>query len=108
MTFEENNTLLYKAIEDYSFFTKNQKKLFLIMVKMAVDFELAATISDLQKASSVTRATISNAIIFFDKNGFIELLDIRGSKFSGCKLKPSKLNEIIAHYKNKKSVLENK
>ena len=68
----------------------------------------AVDISDLQKASSVTRATISNAIIFFDKNGFIELLDIRGSKFSGCKLKPSKLNEIIAHYKNKKSVLENK
>ena len=69
MTFEENNTLLYKAIEDYSFFTKNQKKLFLIMVKMAVDFELAATISDLQKASSVQELLFLMPLSFLIKMG---------------------------------------
>lgn len=100
-----NDTKLFKAIDAYSLLTGTQKNILKAMIEIAVNDEVVATIRDLQDITKVTRTSLSAAVSLFDKQGIIELYDIRGIKFTGCKLKQSKLQEIIAHYDSKQQSL---
>jgi len=96
-----NDNELFKAIDAYSLLTNTQKTILKAMIHISVNDEVVATVTDLQNMTKFTRASISAAVSFFDKQGIIELSEIRGIKFTGCKLKQNKLQEIIAHYERK-------
>ena len=101
----DDNAVLYDAIDNYSLLTNSQKQVLKVMIQIAINDEVAATIKDLQEISKVTRSSISAAVSRFDEQGIIKLYEIRGGKFTGCMLQRNKLQEIIAHYKNKQKFL---
>lgn len=106
MTLSEDNTILYDAIDDYSILTANQKKLLKTLINIAVDGEVVASINDLSRLTNTMRATVSTGLTMLEKIGVIEISKVTGIRFSSCTLKQSKLNEIIAHFQNKKQLLQ--
>ena len=101
-----DNNLIKEAINHYSHFYLNQKKVLSILIDMEIDGQVVATINDILQASDSTRATVSTAIAFLNKYGIIKNTNTNGVKFTGCQIIPSKLNEIIAHYNKKKNLIK--
>ena len=98
---EHNNTLIQDAINNYSHFSPNQREVLNILVDMAIDGQVVASITDIYKISNSTRATVSTAIAYLNKYGVIENTNSNGIKFTGCLIKQSKLNDIVSHYNKK-------
>lgn len=105
MSLEENNKLLNEAIDDYSILTNNQKKLLKIMVQIAVNDRVVASIDDLSKLTKTMRATVTAGIALLEKLEIIEVSKLTGVRFSSCTLNQEKLSDIIVHHQNKKSLL---
>lgn len=101
---EKNNIILYNAIDGYSIFTANQKKLLKILLEISVDNEVVASISDLAKLTSTMRATVKAGLDLFEEIGVIEVPKITGIRFSSCIIKEDKLEEIVTHYKKKNKI----
>jgi DNA-binding transcriptional regulator YhcF (GntR family) len=101
---ENNNFILYNAIDEYSIFTANQKKLLRTLIDIAVEDEVVASIADLAKLTQTMRATVKTALDLFEEIGVIEISKITGVRFSACTIKREKLEEIIRHYQKKKDL----
>ena len=97
----ENKKLLLEAIDNYSLFNKNQKKVLQALLNLSIDGEVIASIKDLLDITKLTRATISSALSFLEAQEFIEIPSLRGVVFTSCKIKQSKLTEIVTSYQTK-------
>ena len=75
------------------------------MVNLSIDGEVVVNIKDLTEITKVTRATASSALSFLEKQEIIEIPELRGVIFTGCKIKQSKLTEIIVRYQTKKNFM---
>ena len=96
-----NKTEIINAINDYSDFSVNQKKIFSVLVNAAVNYVCKVTITYIQEQTNTTRATISHTLSYLKENGFVKL-EYKGNRFTGCELVSSKLNDLILHYEAKK------
>lgn len=101
----EEKNMLYDAIDSHSQFSPNQKDVLKALLKLEVGGETAATINDLLSISKCTRATISTAIAYLNKYGVISNTNVKGKKFTGCRINKDKLDVIIDHYKKKKNLI---
>lgn len=101
----DNKELLLAAIDDYSVYTPAQRKLLQTLVNLAVDGTVFANVADLMKITNISRATIYTALEMLEKEGAIEISDLKGVKFSSCKLRQSKLNELIHYYLKKQELI---
>lgn len=90
------------AINDYSEFSSNQKKIFEVLVNASVNGICKVTINHIHDKTKATRATISHTLSYLKENGFIKT-EYKGNRFTGCEIVSSKLNEIILHYEAKKN-----
>ena len=97
----ENKELLLAAIDDYSVYTPAQRKLLQTLVNLAVDGTIVSSTANLAKAIGATKITIYTALELLKKEGVIEIPESGGTKFSHCRLKQTKLNEITSHYLKK-------
>jgi len=108
MTYLDNIELLKIAIEHYSLLNKTQKNVLKQLVQVCIDGESVISIKELCKSINTTTSPVSKAITTLEDRGIIEDVSRRGNVFVGCKVKQSKLNEILERYKVKKPILENK
>jgi len=107
MVNSDNKEQLLLAIQEYSLYTPAQRKLLQILVNLSVDNTVIVTARDLTKAMNTTKVTVYTALELFKKDGVIEVPSSQGVKLTSCRLKQTKLNEIITHY-NKKLELNKK
>jgi len=101
---EINQYLIKEAINSHSQFSPNQREVLNILIDLAINGEVVADIHDIQKLVSSTRATISTAIAFLNKYGVIENTNVKGKKFTGCRINSKKLEEIVTYYLKKKNI----
>ncbi len=101
-----DKSILYKAIKSHSQFSPNQREILCILLDLQINGEVVANVNDIQKLSKSTRATISTAVSFLNKYGVISNTNINGKKFTGCRLKQEKLDEIVAHYDKKEKLTQ--
>ena len=103
---EHTMSLLNTAIDNHSLLNKNQKNVLRALIKLSLDYEVVASIKDLNQLTGVTNTTIASALSFLEKNKIIENLIRRGVIFTGCSINKSKLDEIVIRYNTKKDLLE--
>jgi DNA-binding transcriptional regulator YhcF (GntR family) len=108
MTYFQNLELLDQAIDDYALLNKTQRKVLKALIKVNVEDYSIISIKELGKIVQATATPISNAISKLEKEGIIEDIQRRGVVFTGCKIKQSKISEIINRHKIKIAQLENK
>lgn len=94
----DNKELLLAAIDDYSLYTPAQRKLLQVLVNLSVDGTIVTTAIALARNINTTKITIYTALELFKREGLIEIPESQGVKFTSCRLKQSKLNEILSHY----------
>tara|TARA_R110000744_G_C18996944_1_gene521305 strand:+ start:234 stop:560 length:327 start_codon:yes stop_codon:yes gene_type:complete len=97
-----NKTEIINAINDYSEFSTNQKKIFVVLVNAAVNYICKVTINYINEETNATRATISHTLSYLKENGFVKL-EYKGNRFTGCEIVSSKLNDLITHYEVKRN-----
>jgi hypothetical protein len=101
---DDKREILFSAIDHYNVLTKNQKKILKSLINLSIDGKVVATVNELASFNNTTRATISTAISLYKKLNIIEVPETTGVRFSSCRLKQTKLNEIISHFQNKKAL----
>lgn len=99
-------TKIIDAINDYSSFSPNQKKILAVLVRVSVNNQARITISEINQIAGVTRATISNALAYLESEKFIEMVQMKGNRFVGCNLNENRLKEVILHYEAKQNLIE--
>ena len=108
MTYLDNIELLKTAIDHYSLLNKTQKNVLKQLIQVCIDGESIISIKELCNAVQTTSAPVSKAITYLEELGVIESISRRGVVFGGCKIKQSKLNEIVERYKAKQPLLKKK
>lgn len=109
MTDFQHLELTLKAIDHYALLNKTQKAVLKILIKVNIDGYSDITIKELCQKVGVTNTPITNALLKLEKENIIEEIGRRGVVFTGCRVKPSKINEIINRYTVKNQhILEKK
>lgn len=103
MTYLQNIELLEAAIDNYFLLNKTQRKVLKSLVKVSIDNISIISIKELNKMTGVTNTPISNALSKLKAEGIIEDIQKRGKVFTGCKIKQSKISEIINIYSKKQN-----
>lgn len=103
MTDFQNLELIFKAIDKFASLNKTQKEVLKVLIKVNIDGYSDITIKELCNKVNVTNTPISNAINRLEKEGIIEDIGRRGVVFTGCRVKQSKISEILNRYKIKTS-----
>ena len=101
MTDFKNLDLTYKAIDSFASFNKTQKLVLKSLIKLNIDGVSVVSIKDLCSLSGVTNTPVSNALLKLEEEGVISDISRRGVVFTGCRVKESKISEIIERYKIK-------
>lgn len=98
----KNEVEIIDAINDYSDFSTNQKKIFALLVSTSINNVCKMTINHINEKTKATRATISHTLSYLKENNFIKVHEYKGNRFTGCDIVQSRLHEILLHYKAKK------
>lgn len=101
MTDFQDLELIFKAIDNYALLNKTQRELLKVLIKVNIDGYSDISIKELCQKVNVTNTPISNAINKLEKEGIIEDIGRRGIVFTGCRVKQSKITEILNRYKIK-------
>lgn len=101
MTDFQNLELIDKAIDNYALFNKTQKNVLKALIRVNIGGYSTISIKELCKRTGVTNAPISKALSCLEQYGVIEDIGRRGIIFTGCRVKQSKISEIINRYKIK-------
>lgn len=107
MTYLQRLESLEQAIDNYFLLNKTQRAVLKALVKVSIDDYAIISIKELRQMINVTNTPISNALTKLQEEGIIEDIQHRGIVFTGCKIKQSKISEIVNRY-NIKQNLENK
>jgi DNA-binding GntR family transcriptional regulator len=102
MTDFQNLELINKAIDNYALFNKTQKNVLKALIQVNIDGYSIISIKELCQMVKVTNTPVKNAILKLEQCGIIEDIQRRGIVFTGCKVKQSKISEIINRYNLKK------
>ena len=103
MTYFQNLDDIFKAIDNYALLNKTQKSVLKVLIKVNIDGYSDITIKELCNKVGVTNTPISNAITKLEKENIIDDIGRRGIVFTGCRVKQSKIAEILNRYKIKNS-----
>ncbi len=98
MTDFQNLELIDKAIDNYALFNKTQKNVLKALIRVNIDGYSVISIKELCQKVKVTNTPITNAISKLEQDGVIEDIRRRGIIFTGCRVKQSKITEIINRY----------
>ena len=98
MTDFQNLELIDKAIDNYALFNKTQKNVLKALIRVNMDGYSVISIKELSQKVKVTNTPITNAISKLEQDGVIEDIRRRGIIFTGCRVKQSKITEIINRY----------
>lgn len=102
MTDFQNLELINKAIDNYALFNKTQKNVLKALIRVNIDGYSIISIKELCQMVNVTNTPIKNAISKLEQHGMIEDIGRRGVVFTGCRVKQSKISEIVNRYNLKK------
>lgn len=102
---EKDKELLLEAIDNYSAYTSNQRKLLKIFINIAMENIVKANIPELSKLSSVSRPTIYRYIDFFKREGIIDILNDTATTLNSFRLNINKLDDIIEYHLKKENIL---
>jgi len=106
MEFLQTLEVMTEAINNYSQFSPNQRKVLITLLSVSVNNQAQITINDINQLTGVTRATISTALSLFNENGFIQMQKTKGNRFTGCALNQDKFNEIVLHYQARQRLVK--
>lgn len=95
MTDFQNFKLIFQAIDNYALLNKTQKEVLKVLIRVNIDGYSDITIKELCNKVNVTNTPISNAITKLEKENIIEEIGRRGNVFTGCRVKQSKITEIV-------------
>jgi Fe2+ or Zn2+ uptake regulation protein len=95
---------LINAIDDYEFYTPGQREVLKVMVTIAVDNIVEASINYLKDKANVTKPTVYSAIKTLEADNAISIITSKTSRHNLYKLNDEKLSHIIKLYNNKKSI----
>ena len=97
-----NSELIDKAIDSYALFNKTQKNVLKALIRVNIDGYSIISIKELCQMVNVTNTPIKNALAKLEQHGIIEDIGRRGIVFTGCRVKQSKISEIVNRYNLKK------
>ena len=96
---------LLAAIENYTIFTRRQRKLLHSLLTVAnEDYKAIVTVNDLAVNSGLTPAAVYNSIKLFTKDNILQLAVSANNKINGFILNESRLREIQAISNNLKKI----
>lgn len=101
MTYLDNVEEIKLAISSYNILNKTQKNVLKELVRTCMNGESIISIKQICKSIQTTTSPVSKAINSLEELGIIEDITRRGIIFTGCKIKESKINEIVARHKTK-------
>jgi hypothetical protein len=101
----KDQELILQAIDHYALLSPAYRKVFKILIQVAVDDIAIITIKDLIALANVSRISGYHALQALEKEKFIEKISIKGSKVGTFIIKPKKIHEITSHYSALKKLL---
>lgn len=101
----KDQELLLEAIDHYALLSPAYKKVFKVLIQVAIDDTAIINITDLTKLAEVSRISTYHAIQALEKERYIEKISVKGSKIGHFLIKPKKLQEITTHYSALKKLL---
>lgn len=101
MTYLDNVEEIKLAIAGYNILNKTQKNVLKELVQVCMDGKSIISIKEICQSIETTTSPVSKALNTLEELGIIEDITRRGIIFTGCKIKESKINEIVARHKAK-------
>ena len=85
---------LLEAIEHYSVYTKNRRKILKFLVQIETEGKAMADVNTLAKMFNISTTAGYHAIKFFEKDNMLQVIPSANNKINNFLLKRPRLNEI--------------
>lgn len=93
-----NKEELLEAIEHYSVFTKNQRKILKFLVQIETGGKAIVDVNTLAKMFDISTTAVYNAIKFFEKDNVLQVIPSSNNKINSFLLKQARLDEIYTFF----------
>ena len=99
-----NDETLLEAIKDYSFYTAKQRKVLILMIKLAVDDIVTVGSEFLEKKAEVSHPTMVNILKMLQQEGIISRFRMVNTVKDSFKIDRTALDKIVKIYSAKQNI----